>query len=158
MRFYLTNSNDERIINIQKTSKQSDRLKHLIINDREVWVRDLAGKKFYSFDLVKWRLFSFVNEDEITSNTSVYKMYRGFKPSSLFGSDSGDLVTQMPGKVVKILCKEGESVKAGETLLILEAMKMENEIKAGVDGVVKKLHIKELESLEAGTLMIELES
>jgi len=111
MRFYLTNSDDEKVINIEKAGKESANLRSLVIDGREIWVRNLAGKKFYSSDLVKWELFPFVNEDEITSNTSVYKMYRGFKPSSLFGSDSGDLITQMPGKVVRILCEEGESVE-----------------------------------------------
>ena len=63
----------------------------------------------------------------------------------------------MPGKIVKIMTTEGAVVQAGDTLVILEAMKMENELKAGVDGVVKAVHIKEGQVLESGHLMVEIE-
>ena len=63
----------------------------------------------------------------------------------------------MPGKVVKILCKNGDKVEKGQTLLILEAMKMENEIKSGVTGQVKNIHVKAGDALENGVLMIEVE-
>ena len=46
----------------------------------------------------------------------------------------------MPGKVIKIPVNIGESVRKGQTLIILEAMKMENEIKASFDGIVKEIH------------------
>jgi glutaconyl-CoA decarboxylase len=45
----------------------------------------------------------------------------------------------MPGTVLKVLCSAGQAVKAGDTLFILEAMKMENEITAECDGVVKQI-------------------
>ena len=63
----------------------------------------------------------------------------------------------MPGKVIKIKVKEGDEVKKGDTLLILEAMKMENEIKSGLEGVVKTIHCKEGQALDSGVLMMELE-
>ena len=66
-------------------------------------------------------------------------------------------MTQMPGKVVKLLKKEGDAVVKGETVLILEAMKMENEIKAGTDGIVKSINVKEGQALEVGFLMVEIE-
>ncbi|EQC48749.1 biotin-requiring enzyme [Bacteriovorax sp. BSW11_IV] len=66
-------------------------------------------------------------------------------------------MTQMPGKIVKISVNVGDTVVKGQTLVILEAMKMENEIKAGIDGVVKAIHIKEGDALDQGVLMMELE-
>jgi biotin carboxyl carrier protein len=96
-----------------------------------------------------------VNE-VLVSNSEVYKVYRGFKPSGLNKGGAGALITQMPGKVVKLLKKEGDQVLKGETVLILEAMKMENEIKSGVDGVIKAINVKEGEALEAGFLMVEI--
>ena len=63
----------------------------------------------------------------------------------------------MPGKVIKVMTAEGATVQAGDTLVILEAMKMENEVKAGIDGVVKAVHITEGQVLESGFLMIEVE-
>ena len=73
------------------------------------------------------------------------------------GGNEGELLTQMPGKVVKILVEEGQTVQKGETLIILRAMKMENEIKSSLDGVVKAIHVKEGQALENGVLMMEVE-
>jgi len=70
---------------------------------------------------------------------------------------AGALIPQMQGKGVKLYKKEGDKVSIGETVLILEAMKMENEIKAGADGIIKSVNIKEGQALEAGFLMVEIE-
>jgi biotin carboxyl carrier protein len=56
----------------------------------------------------------------------------------------------MPGRVVRILVKEGEEVRKGAGLLILEAMKMENEIQAPADGLVDKLFVESGQTVEAG--------
>ena len=69
----------------------------------------------------------------------------------------GDLTAPMPGKVFKIMVKTGDTVKAGQTLLILEAMKMEHAIKSSKDGVVKKLLFKEGDLVQAGKALAEVE-
>ena len=121
-------------------------------------VRNLAGKHFYSFDGIAWKKLAALGVNEtLVSHSEVYKVYRGFKPSGLNKGGAGALITQMPGKVVKLFKKEGDTVVKGETVLILEAMKMENEIKAGVDGKVKSINVKEGQALEAGFLMVEVE-
>lgn len=75
-------------------------------------------------------------------------------------SDSGKfkdkVASPMPGAVVKINSVEGAEVKAGEVLLVLEAMKMENEIKAEADCIVKTIHVKEKASVDKGQLLITL--
>ncbi|MFP5458162.1 MAG: acetyl-CoA carboxylase biotin carboxyl carrier protein subunit [Bacteriovoracia bacterium] len=120
--------------------------------------RRLAGKLFGSWDGVKWfKLTQLAPGETVVSNTVTYKMYRGFKPSGLFTGGAGALVTQMPGKVVKLMVKAGDRVEKGQTILILEAMKMENEIKAGVSGVVKSLLVQPGQPLESGVLMAEIE-
>ncbi|WP_048148455.1 acetyl-CoA carboxylase biotin carboxyl carrier protein subunit [Palaeococcus ferrophilus] len=69
----------------------------------------------------------------------------------------GNAVTApMPGKILRILVKEGEEVKTGQGLLVLEAMKMENEIPSPMDGVVKAIHVREGETVDTGQLLIEL--
>ena len=121
-------------------------------------VKNLAGKHFYSFDGIAWKKLAALGVNEVlVSNSEVYKVYRGYKPSGLNKDGAGALITQMPGKVVKIWKKEGDKVTKGETVLILEAMKMENEIKSGADGVVKSVNVKEGQALEAGFLMVEIE-
>ena len=54
----------------------------------------------------------------------------------------------MPGKIIKLVANEGSSVKAGDVVLILEAMKMQNEITADTDGTVKKFNVAAGESVK----------
>ena len=66
----------------------------------------------------------------------------------------GQAVTAMlPGVVARILVKEGDKVKAGDPILILEAMKMENEVTSPKEGVVKQIVAKEGDRVEAGDLL-----
>lgn len=66
----------------------------------------------------------------------------------------GEVVKAMlPGVVSKIIVKEGEKVKKGDTLFILEAMKMENEVKSPKDGVVKQIFVREGERVEVGDIL-----
>ena len=63
----------------------------------------------------------------------------------------------MPGKIVSVSVQEGQEVQAGQILLVLEAMKMQNEIPAPGPGVVKKVHVKPGQNVEAKDVLIELE-
>ena len=62
----------------------------------------------------------------------------------------------MPGKILAVKAKEGDSVKAGDVLLVLEAMKMENEILAPADGVVKAIHVSSNESVESNQPLLTI--
>lgn len=62
----------------------------------------------------------------------------------------------MPGLVLNVLVGEGQEVKKGDTLLILEAMKMENSIKSPTDGIIKKIHVQPKTAVEKNQLLIEL--
>lgn len=68
-----------------------------------------------------------------------------------------DVKAPMPGLVLKINVAVGEEVKKGDTLIILEAMKMENIIKANGSGVVKSIHISQKEAVEKNQLLISFE-
>ena len=59
----------------------------------------------------------------------------------------------LPGVITKILVKEGDKVKSGETIMILEAMKMENEVKSPKEGVIKQIVVKEGDRVEAGDIL-----
>ena len=62
----------------------------------------------------------------------------------------------MPGKILAVKAKEGDSVKAGAVLLVLEAMKMENEIVAPQDGVVASMTVRVGDSVDSGATLASL--
>ncbi len=72
------------------------------------------------------------------------------------GGKGGMVTAYMPGKVVAVLVEEGAEVKAGEGVVVLEAMKMENEIQAEVDGVVAKIHVEASQPVEGGDPLFEV--
>jgi len=72
-------------------------------------------------------------------------------------SDAPAFVAPMPGKIVAVNIEAGETVAAGDTLIVLEAMKMEHAIKAPVDGVVTAVHYGVGDQVDEGTDLIEFE-
>ena len=64
------------------------------------------------------------------------------------------LIAPMPGKIVKVLVQEGEAVEAGRGVLVMEAMKMENELKASKAGTVREIKVKEGQAVEMGALLL----
>jgi len=71
-------------------------------------------------------------------------------------SDSGKQIKcPMPGLVVSIAVREGQEVKAGEPVAVVEAMKMENVLRAEIDGTVKKIHAKQGDSLAVDAVILE---
>ncbi|MBN2213411.1 MAG: acetyl-CoA carboxylase biotin carboxyl carrier protein subunit [Bacteroidales bacterium] len=63
----------------------------------------------------------------------------------------------MPGKIIELLVEENAEIKEGEPIAILEAMKMQNEISSHVSGRVKKIHVRQNDSVAKGELIIEIE-
>lgn len=77
-------------------------------------------------------------------------------PKVAAGAGEHSIDAPMPGKVVKLVASEGATVKAGEVLLILEAMKMQNEITADADGTVKKFNVAAGQSVKAHESLVIL--
>jgi len=67
------------------------------------------------------------------------------------------LVAPMPGKVVRILARESDEIEAGKGVIIVEAMKMQNEVKAGRKGTVQKIFVTEGASVNAGDVLAIVE-
>ena len=169
MRNYLIdNEKNEYIVDLIKTRTHSAEMVEYDfrtikdnheVHKEKVFIRKLADQYFASSDGVRWNKLARQDSPGIMLNVDkVYKFYQGYKPSSAGGGDEGGLFTQMPGKIVKILTAVGEKVVKGQTLIILEAMKMENEIKCGSSGLVKAIHVKAGDALENGVLMMEVEA
>jgi len=69
---------------------------------------------------------------------------------------AGSVLAPIPGLVLRILVNEGDSVNAGDPVLILEAMKMESEIASTTSGIIKKISAKEGASVQEGEVLIEV--
>ena len=67
------------------------------------------------------------------------------------------ITSPMPGKVVRVLVKPGDDVKARQGLVVVEAMKMENELRAGRDGRVRDVAVAEGHSVDAGAVLLIVE-
>ncbi|MDR0763945.1 MAG: biotin/lipoyl-binding protein [Bacteroidales bacterium] len=87
-------------------------------------------------------------------NTTPIPDVSNIKPSSA-SLGSGDIKSPLPGTVINILVKEGDAVKKGQKVMVLEAMKMENNIDAEMDGVVKSIKVRQGDAvMEGDTLLI----
>lgn len=73
----------------------------------------------------------------------------------VFGASMNELKAPMPGMVLKIIVNAGDEVKKGDSLLVLEAMKMENNIKALGDGIVSEIPIKAGDKVEKNQVLIK---
>ena len=72
------------------------------------------------------------------------------------GNVQGHMNSPMPGKILKIFVKVGDTVTAGTPILVMEAMKMEHTIKASGDGVIEKLFFKEGDQVTGGVELVKL--
>ena len=81
--------------------------------------------------------------------------YARLMPARKAGDTGKQVVCPMPGLVISIAVKEGQEVKAGETVAVVEAMKMENVLRAEIDGTVKKINAKPGDSLAVDAVILE---
>lgn len=73
------------------------------------------------------------------------------------GAGASAVKTQMPGRIVRILVAEGDSVEEGQPVIVVEAMKMENELKSPCDGTVSTIFVGEGDQVQARTVLIEFQ-
>ncbi len=89
-------------------------------------------------------------EDE---KTALLKQFEG---SESAGSRNKSIKSPMPGKINKVLVQAGDEIQEGQGVLILEAMKMENELKSPSAGTISRVHVKETDTVEKNELLIEI--
>jgi len=82
------------------------------------------------------------------------RAWRGRKHGALEVEGRQQVVAPMPGKVIRVLVATGEKVEAGQGLLVVEAMKMQNEVRSPKGGVVERLMAKEGQAVNAGEVLV----
>ncbi len=120
----------------------------------------IIGNKSHNIELIEVEnkkylvnTYSKSYDIEIIDAESKYLLSRK-KDESL---EETTISSPMPGKVVKILVKEGQKVKAGETVVVVSAMKMESEYKVKKDRIIKEIKVKEGQTVEAHQPLIVIE-
>lgn len=83
-------------------------------------------------------------------------LHESLKRGGGLGSDK-ELVCGMPGKIIEIFVKEGDVVKANKPLVIMEAMKMENEMRSTAEVKIKEICVKQGDSVDSGQVLIKFE-
>jgi len=87
---------------------------------------------------------------------SVFRVGPSAGRSARTAEHTGDLISPMPGRVLRVLAADGERVERGQPLLVLEAMKMEHVMRSGRAGVVRRIAFGEGQQVDAGALLVEL--
>jgi biotin carboxyl carrier protein len=73
------------------------------------------------------------------------------------GGEASNIVkAPLPGLIIDVKVREGEKVKAGQNIVVMEAMKMENQIQATIDGTVKKIFVKKGDNVAEGNTLVEI--
>jgi acetyl/propionyl-CoA carboxylase alpha subunit len=79
------------------------------------------------------------------------------RPTGGDARGSREVIAPMPGRILTVACAPGQAVQKGTPLIVMEAMKMQNELCAKADHVVRAVHVASGDSVERGALLIELE-
>ena len=120
----------------------------------------LFKNRSYIINIMKYNTDYLVDMQGIYKRVTIYNeeilLQKKLKKGCRLGEKS-TLIASMPGKVVDILVKPGDKVKAGQAILVMEAMKMENEIQADHDALVKSINVKKNESVECGAVLVIFE-
>jgi biotin carboxyl carrier protein len=85
------------------------------------------------------------------------RSFRGRRAADGAGEGARKITAPMPGKVVRILAPAGTAVEHGQGVIVIEAMKMQNELKSPKKGTVKKVTVREGAAVEAGQALAEVE-
>jgi biotin carboxyl carrier protein len=117
------------------------------------WLLTLSGQQFTVYGAaLKGERFVHVGGQSFTVTVP------DSRPNRRASRAGGDLTAQMPGQIVDVLVSTGASVEAGQTLVILEAMKMQIRVAAPIAGRVTRLLVNKGDIVERGQLLAELET
>ncbi len=133
---------------VQSDWKPGDPLWTGTINGNRVavQVRTIANGFALSYRGVETKAFVYTESEAA---------YARLMPAKKAADTGKQVLCPMPGLVVSIAVKEGQEVKAGETVAVVEAMKMENVLRAEIDGTVKKINAKPGDSLAVDAVILE---
>jgi biotin carboxyl carrier protein len=141
---------DGTAVTVSLEQAEGSRVRGLIVDGRSYRiVPDRTGRG-------RWRLVlpgSSVSADVVDERTRAIREMAGAGAGPV---GPAPIVAPMPGMVVKVEVSEGDRVQAGQGIAIVEAMKMENELRASAAGVVHRVHVRQGEAVEKDQVLVDL--
>lgn len=126
----------------------------------EQYISFLFGGKSYLIDVIgqdtEYTVFTRNSFRAIKIFNDEMLLHESLKKGGALGGGQ-ELKSGMPGKIIEIFVKEGDIVKANKPLMIMEAMKMENEMRASRDVKIKEIKVRQGDSVESGAVLIKFE-
>jgi acetyl/propionyl-CoA carboxylase alpha subunit len=169
-RMEFTLQSDDGIIPVGIPGYSSTRYEITLAGEQYLAILSKRSPDRLDFKVGTHRYSAYISEDRdhngyVSINGHIFRMKRTDLLTELItasqyenpGHDSRHITSPMPGKVIRILVKEGEEIKKGQPLIIIEAMKMENTIVSPGDRVVKKINAGVNDRVETTTVLIEFE-
>ena len=156
-------------IQIKDTEKDSIQInyKNSIFKIKSFWkgneglVEVYINKIKYLFQFDKFKNHFSLTYLDHSINFNFHDKYTAKFEKYMLEEETADLskylIAPMPGKIVSVNVKDGQKIKSGENLLILEAMKMENLITATKDTKIKKINVKVNDAVEVDQILIEFD-
>ncbi|NNF00045.1 MAG: hypothetical protein HKN25_13570 [Pyrinomonadaceae bacterium] len=139
-----------RIYQLEATKPEPD--VYLLKNDNKVFETYVSGGPASPMALnVR------VGTDEFEFSLQDPKRLRGSGGEADKSDGAAEITTAMPGKVVKVILNKGDVVAKGEGVIVVEAMKMQNELKSPKDGVVQEIRFAEGDTVNAGDVLSVIE-
>ncbi len=121
------------------------------VDDRSYFAVIARAEGDYSRAIINQKEFLLMRNDLLADESLAHAS------ASAAGSNENRIIAPIPGRIFRINIKEGDRISKGEVVLVIDAMKMENNILAKREGVVKKIHVKLDDMVEAGARLIEME-
>jgi biotin carboxyl carrier protein len=142
---------DEPIDNVELVALPGTPVKHLLVDDRSVAVVARSDDSGWTLHVDGWP----VRADVVDERTRAIRAMtgRGVGPQG-----PKPVRAPMPGMIVRTDVEVGARVRAGQGVVVMEAMKMENELKAETDGIVARVLVESGQAVEKGTVLVEFEA
>ncbi len=128
-------------------------LRHLLLDGRSYEVVAVGGAS-----PGQWRVGVGAQRLDVAVTDERAEAVRAMLGRGAAPAAGGVLTAPMPGLVVRVMVGEGQPVEAGAPLVVVEAMKMENELRAAAAGVVRRIHVSAGDAVEKGAQLVEIEA
>lgn len=164
MKYIINSGNKNYTVELLKSGKHQA---GFLINGKSIVVEKTAGNIIIdgksmeysiSFDSEGLPNLVKLNDKEIPVSFETVGEGIALRRRKKIKSKEDNVVTApINGTVVRIVAKEGKKISKGDTVLILEAMKMENEVASPLSGVIKKIDVKEGQAVKSGDILFEIQ-